>query len=102
MAIMGKNVKVDAYKIFSKIVDKYKHVHNFTEAFPEISYVTLCQLFSGKTKALRSETVVKIATALECSATEFVIYTPKVEKEKKVDKNLENLQKLCEELGVEM
>jgi DNA-binding Xre family transcriptional regulator len=100
MAIMGRNVKVDAYKIFSKIVDKYKHVHSFTEAHPEISYVTLCQLFSGKTKSLRSETVVKIASALECAASEFVIYIPKVEKVKKVDQNAENLKRLIEELGL--
>ena len=100
MAINGRNVKVDAYKIFSKIVDKYKHVHNFTEAFPDISYVTLCQLFSGKTKSMRSVTVVKIAAALECSASEIVISTPKPEKVVKVDKNLENLQKLIEELGL--
>jgi hypothetical protein len=69
MATGGRNVPVDAYKIFSKIIDKYKHVYMFSEEHG-ISYATLTQLFSGKTKSLRAETVVKKVSSKSSVAQE--------------------------------
>ena len=91
-----RNVRVDGWKIFCKIVDKYKHVYQFCEEH-NISYQTIVNITSGKTKALRSITLVKVAAALECSASELIIATPK---EEKIDKNAENLKRLIEELGL--
>jgi DNA-binding Xre family transcriptional regulator len=93
-----RNVRVDGWKIFCKIVDKYKHVFAFCEA-NGISYQTMMNITSGKTKALRSITLVKVAAALECSALELII--KQEEKVVKADKNTENLLKLIEELGLE-
>lgn len=100
MAAVGKNVRVDAYKIFSRIVDKHKHVHCFTEAHPEISYATLCQLFAGKTTAMRAETVVKLAGALECPVSELVIPNSVPEKKETSNKNTEGLRQLIAEMGL--
>lgn len=99
MATVGRNVAVNTYKIYCKIIDKYKHVYMFSEV-SGISYATLTQLFAGKTKSMRAETVVKLAGALECPVSEIVIQTQKPEKKKVDNKAMENLLLLIEELGL--
>lgn len=97
MATVGRNVAVDGWKIFCKIVDKYKHLYAFCEKH-NISYQTMTNIVSGKTKALRAETLVKVASALECSASELILNLQKPEKVEKKDNNLENLKRIIEEL----
>jgi DNA-binding Xre family transcriptional regulator len=98
---VGKNVKVNGYLIFSKIVDQYKHLYSFCEQH-NISYQTINNIVYGKTKALRAETLIQVAAALYCSpqdlALEPLVKEPKAPK--KLNKYEENLNALLAELNL--
>jgi DNA-binding Xre family transcriptional regulator len=71
MAAVGKNVKVDTYAIFCKVVDSHKNVHEFC-AKNDLSYVTFHKLFNDDATTLRAETLIKVASALGCSVMELI------------------------------
>jgi DNA-binding Xre family transcriptional regulator len=97
MATVGKNIKVDGYKIFCKIIDNYKHIITFCEEH-NLSYQTINNIIYGRTKALRAETLIQVAAALHCSPADLALET--LEKEVKVNKYEENFKNLMEELGL--
>ena len=82
MAAVGKNVRVDSYAIFCKIVDAHKNVHEFCIK-NDLTYVTFNKLFNGESSVLRAETLIKVAAALGCSVTELIAKGEVLEKPKK-------------------
>ena len=82
MAAVGKNVKVDGYVIFRKIMDSHKSVHDFCTKYG-FTYVTFNKLFKDGLAVLRAETLIMVAAALECSVTELLDKGEVLEKPKK-------------------
>jgi hypothetical protein len=86
---VGKNVKVNGSLIYSKILESYKNIYCFCQKYG-IRYQTIVNIITGRTKALRAETLIQIAGFLECCPQEFML-EPLPQKEKRLKKNFKNL-----------
>jgi DNA-binding Xre family transcriptional regulator len=69
---MGKNIKIDPAKLRAKILEKHKNVFQFCSTF-SVDQVTISNILTGRTKSLRSETVVKLSGYLECNQSDLVL-----------------------------
>jgi DNA-binding Xre family transcriptional regulator len=69
---VGSNIKIDAKKLHTKILEKHKNVYQFCKA-AGIDQVTISNLMTGRTTKIRSETVVKISEFLGCLHNDLLL-----------------------------